>query len=171
MKIDICGCGTNHDAHDAALRMIRQSIRYHAHGENDRSSCILWLSAVTAAFNTVMSQTVGLALDEVLAEDPKLDEDRTELVLKQIAAAEGRAVLAYHNDPHYAKELSDYVCDECGIPLSPERRALVASGPAPSTVNMAKQAAGVVEPSNTPFLDALRALLPELAIPPGSKTH
>lgn len=52
--LNVCGCGTNHDAINAALRLARQTMRPPSQG----GDCALWYYSVAVAYCTIAAQLI-----------------------------------------------------------------------------------------------------------------
>lgn len=151
MKIQVCYCGTNHDAMEAAMRAVRQTIKYHFDGKDGRDECAIWLASVLASMQIVMTQLAGEAIRGVY------EEGGNEIIGEELANTlnriEGAQWLTLE-ESDTRKELAKFMCDECGLPADRKR---IEDGPSKESFQETKERLGYATP--TPILERLRALL------------
>jgi AcrR family transcriptional regulator len=137
-KIQICYCGSNHDAVDAALRVARQSIRYH-YGNSE--NCTIFLMAVAEAYRNIVVQLTQAALLQTVIEGDAQDgrthdrEQALEMINRKIVDVSRETFAAHFENKEQNADLAKFVCDECGVP--PVTRAQIENGPSAESMELA----------------------------------
>lgn len=130
-EIALCGCGTNHQAAEQALRIARQIIKFKY---ADTDSCPIYIHGIAMGLAQIAQQLFiewGRARD---AEIGMLGDDTAEHTASLYGSVQRRHQVMhaalYENVP-YTTDVMKFICDEVGVPMNPADRQSAEAGLTP----------------------------------------
>lgn len=153
--LNVCGCGTNHDAINAALRLARQTMRPQSQG----GDCALWYYSVAVAYTTIAAQLIKAGIynraksEEWDVSTVNFHRQAAGAVADQQEELDKKVVAGYFKADDINKDVSKFICEE--LEAGDAIRPLLEEGP--SQELMEAMGFGVremrINPGHAPTLD------------------
>ena len=159
--LNVCGCGTNHDAINAALRLARQTMRPQSQG----GDCALWYYSVAVAYCTIAAQLIKAGTYNRAQSEgwdvstANFHHQASSVVAERQSELDKKVVAGYFKADDINKDVSKFICEE--LEAGDAIRPLLEEGP--SQELMEAMGFGVremsINPGHAPTLDDILKFL------------
>lgn len=112
--LSVCGCGTNHDAINAALRLARQTMRPQSAG----GDCALWYYSVAVAYCTIAAQLIKAGTFNRASEEGwdtttvNFHSQAAGVVADRQEELDKKVVAGYFKADDINKDVAKFICEE-----------------------------------------------------------
>lgn len=125
--LNVCSCGDNHDAFDAALRLAKQNIKKRANLQ-DRD-CALWHLAVANAYMRIVEHYVLAGFGALEATKERTLGEVIGLANEVRQESFRKVTAALFENTGLNAEISHFLCEELALPVRADVQDYLKAGP------------------------------------------